>query len=135
MRDLVHAIRSRSVVTPATLSATANGATVDRLGFESVTFLVQTGPGGITFTSTNRLSFAVEESDDGTTWSTPAVGSVIGDPALYTAAKAAATVDRIGYVGGKRYVRCNPTFGGTHGSGTAIGITAVLSHASERPVL
>jgi hypothetical protein len=144
MRDLVSRVAISSPHFPAVLTATPSAVTVDRRGYESVTFAVDTGAGGITFTGTNKIEWTMTESDDGSTWTNVTTGSVRGaagtEPAItngiveaYTSAKAAASTTEYGYVGDKRYVRLTPVFGGTHSTGTLVGTKAVLGHPANSP--
>ena len=102
MRDMVSSIALRSVVTPIIATTTPTVASVDRQGFESVTFVAHLGAGGITFTGTNKIEMILEHSDDNSAWSAvtnpkDVVGrtSTItsGIVASYVAAKAAVSVD------------------------------------------
>ena len=136
-------------VAPATAPSTSQtGATVDTLGFDSATMLVNVGIGGITFTGSNRIDFLMEHSDDGATWTGVAQSDVLASPGTTVtvgtggivrsliAAKAAADAQpfKIGYAGSKRYLRGDATFGGTHGSGTPLTILFALAHAHNKPV-
>lgn len=141
MRELENSLAIRTALAPAVLSADTNGVTIDRLGFESVLFSLHVGVGGITFTGTNRVDFVMQHSDDGTNWSAVAADDVVGVTVAaggivrsLIAAHAAATVTKASYVGGRRYTRLNPDFGGTHATGTPMSAVAILGHASDRPV-
>lgn len=145
MRDLASNIKAVVAVPIAVYSTDQNGIAVDRLGFESVTFLLNIGVGGITFTGTNKIEFVATESDDGSNWTAVAGDDLIldglaptavtaGIVRALTAAHPAATVQRVGYIGSKRYARVSPDFSGTHGTGTPIGIAAVLGHPHSAPV-
>lgn len=142
MRDMASNIAVRNVVTPIIATTTPTVISVDRQGFDSVTFAVHLGAGGITFTGTNKIEVILEHSDDNSAWSAvtnpkDVVGrtSTItsGIVASYIAAKAAASVDEYGYIGGKRYVRMTPTYGGTHSTGTATAVIAILGHPANAP--
>lgn len=145
MRDHASNFAARSAVLPAVLSADPAAITIDRAGFDTLTFVLQLGTGGITFTATNRVDFLMEHSDDGTTWDAVVPTNVIGatpDEAGTVLSQRAAhpdpTVHRFGYVDGtngeRRYVRLRPKFNGTHGTGTPIAATAILGHPREAPV-
>lgn len=144
MRDLVSRVSASSPHFPAILTATPTAVTVDRRGFESVTFLAATGIGGITFTGTNKIEWTMTHSDDGGTFTNVTTGDVRGaagsEPTItngivesYVAAKAAVSTNEYGYVGDKRYVRLTPVFGGTHSTGTTVGTTAILGHPANSP--
>jgi hypothetical protein len=102
----------------------------------SVMLLLYTGIGGITFTGTNKLEWILEDSADGTNWAVVTAAGVRGTAGgeltvtagvieAYTALKAAATLTQYEYIGGRRYVRVTPTFGGTHSTGTMVEATIV----------
>lgn len=143
MRDLVSRITPVLAINPAVLAATPSAVTVDRRGFDSQSFLISYGAGGITFDATNRIDFVMTHSDDGTTYTAVTAADLIGAdaPATVTngivlslnSAVAAPTIKEIGYVGNKRYTRLVPTFAGTHGTGTAIQATVVLGNAFSAP--
>lgn len=142
MRDMASNTAVRNVVTPIIATTTPTVISVDRQGFDSVTFAVHLGAGGITFTGTNRLDLIMEHSDNNSSWSAVTAAKdhvgrtatvTSGIVASYIAAKAAASVDKYGYVGGKRYVRLTPTYGGTHATGTATAVIAILGHPANAP--
>lgn len=135
------------VVAPATVTATPSATGVDLLDFGACTFEMFAGAGGITFTGTNRIDFKVEESDDNSVWSAPVDDALILDTnatapggtgivrSLITAKAAADTVIPIvGYRGKKRYARCTPIFGGTHGAGTLVFVNARRGYAYHGPI-
>lgn len=144
MRDMVSRIKPFVAVAAAVLAATPSVLTVDRQGFDSLAFVINTGVGGITFDTTNKIEFVMTHSDDGTTYTQVAASDIQGNDApasvtngvilAFTSAQAAAAVKEIGYVGNKRYVRVLPTFSGTHGTGTGIAVTALAGHPFAAPV-
>ncbi|MFN9438457.1 MAG: hypothetical protein ACK57S_02265 [Brevundimonas sp.] len=140
MRDQHHDLSLRSALAPAVYSANAAGTVIDRRDFQSLTFLIQTGVGGISFTTTNKITYVLEDSDDGSTFAAVDAEDVVGANPVsgviraITAAHAQPSVTQCGYIGDKRYVRLTAQFGGTHGTGTAIAASAVLGHPRQRPV-
>lgn len=145
MRDHASNFAARSAILPAVLSDDPAAITIDRAGFDAVTFVMQFGAGGIAFNATNRIDFVMEHSDDGTTWDAVGANNVIGAaPAAggivlsQRSAHPDPTVHRFGYVDGtqgqRRYVRLRPDFFGTHGTGTPIAATAILGNPREAPV-
>jgi hypothetical protein len=145
MRDLVSRVSVSTPHFPAVLTATPTAVAVDRRGFESVTFVIDAGIGGITFTGTNRIDWTMMHSDDGSTWTNVTTGDVRsaagGQPTIsngivesYVAAKAAVSTTEYGYVGDKRFARLTPVFGGTHATGTLLGSKAILGHPANAPV-
>lgn len=146
MRDLVSRIAHFVAHFAAVLTATPTAVNIDRRGFESLTLFLMTAAGGITFTGTNKLEWIITHSDDGTTFEPVTTGQIIaangtmltvatgGIVEAYVAAKAAASTGQYGYVGDRRFVRAQPTFGGTHSTGTLVGALAVLGHPAGSPV-
>ncbi|SDP60778.1 hypothetical protein SAMN04487905_10626 [Actinopolyspora xinjiangensis] len=120
-------IASRSSAT------TVNGATVDRHvldnAFRSVAFHIHAG----TITDGTH-TFAVEDSDDGSSWSAADTAHLQGSaPELDSTSSD--TVHEVGYVGPARYVRVSVTVGGSLTSGGTYGATAVLTGGRREPVL
>ncbi len=142
MRDQHHTLKTVSAVTPGLYDADATGTTVDRLGYGSVSFALQVGVGGITFTSTNRIDGIFEHSDDGTTWAVVPADQVVGvvdmaDDGIvrsFRTAHAAPSVTRFGYIGDARYSRLNLDFNGTHGTATPASAVAILGRPASAPV-
>lgn len=106
-------------------------------GWRGATISLHIGVGGITFTTSNKVEFVLTHSDDGTTYTNVTDTDVIKDslaPATITngiiraltAAHAADTVQKLGYIGGKAFVKLLADFSGTHGTGTAIAASLVL---------
>lgn len=145
MRDQFDSLGTVTAIAPAVLSDDPAAITIDRSGFEAVTFALMIGVGGITFTASNRIDFILEHSDDGTAWAPVVATNVLGAIPDATgivlsqrSAHPAATVHRVGYVDGtvgdKRFVRLRPDFNGTHGTGTPIAAVAVLGRGRSLPV-
>lgn len=144
MRDWAHNFGAVSAVDPAVVVADPAPITVDRSGYDAVTFVLMLGVGGIAFTAANRIDFIMEHSDDGQIWDPvdatnvlDAVPDQAGVVLSQRSAHPAATVHRFGYVDGtigdRRYVRLRPAFAGTHGTGTAISALAVLGNGRSLP--
>jgi hypothetical protein len=115
------------------LAADKAGAVIDLDGFEGAEVDIAVGVGGITFSSTNKIEFLLEHSDNGTDYTAVALADVQNVASVGTggivkslvAAHATADVTRIGYIGGKRYIRPTADFSGTHGTGTPIAVVVV----------
>ena len=126
-----------AVLIPAsTLSADNTPASVDLLGYREASILLHVGVGGISFSGTNKIEFVLTHSDDDSTYSNVTSDDLILDsyaPAsitsgivrALTAAHAAATIQKISYIGGKRYLKLLAYFSGTHGTGTPIAAQVV----------
>lgn len=145
MRDQMHDFAAISAINPAVLADDPAAITVDRAGFDSVTFVLTLGVGGISFSNTNRIDFVMEHSDDGTAWDAVNATNVLGaapDASGIVLSQRSAhpnpTVHRFGYVDGivgqRRFVRLRPDFSGTHGTGTPIAAIAVLGGARNLPI-
>lgn len=142
MHQSIHAeLGFAASLTPAVRTATAAGSGVDTQGFNAAEAVFHLGAGGITFDGTNKLGLKLEHSDDNSTFVACADTDVTGFTGLasgvfkeFTSVQAAAQTVKIGYVGGKRYVRPSAVFSGTHGTGTACSAIVVLGEADSAPV-
>ena len=159
MRDLKSHVTVKRLIAEATVTTSPTAVVIDRGSvnsnlYEGMVFAMHVGAGGITFTGTNLIALKLEDSDDGTTYANvTTAASVVRSSAtagttqfgqdpdsngyvrLINAAKAAADTDpfTIADVGNKRYVRATIFFGGTHGTGTLVGLYAVLGFPSQIP--
>lgn len=147
MRDGVHDTTTATAIAPAIYSDnTAPAITVDRLGYDTLAFVLAIGAGGITFTATNRIDFVLEHSNDGVAWDpvvdpTNVIGAVPDAAGIVLSQRTghpSATAMRIGYVDGivgdRRFVRLRPAFNGTHGTGTPLSAIALLGEPRIAPV-
>jgi len=144
-RDQASNLSLATLVAAATLAADNTPAAVDLLDHGAATIALMIGVGGITFSGTNKVEFVLTHSDDDSTYVAVTDDDVIKDSLAattitdgiiraLTAAHAAATVQRLGYIGGKRYLKLLADFSGTHGTGTpiaAIVIRGLPSFAGE----
>lgn len=138
-----YGVSQASILLPTAIYTADNTpGEVSIAGFRSALIILSVGVGGITFTGANKIEFklthgdtpggsftAVEQRD--VSGVTVGAGGIIR---ALTAAHAAATVQRIGYVGGKRIIRLLAEFSGTHGVGTPISASAVLQNPHISPV-
>jgi len=139
-RDLHSNLSTQVLIAPAVVSADTTPVSVDLREFQAVMLMLYIGVGGITFSGTNKVEFVVEHSNDGSTWAAVAQADIVGATVAtggivrsLIAAKAAADVQEMSYVGGRRYVRCTADFSGTHGTGTMIGMFAILGRPNLSP--
>lgn len=140
MRSSLKENVSRGVsIENAVLTADANGATIDRAGYEEVVLIAIFGESGDTLSGSVKVEMEVEHSDDGSTWADCAAADLIGD----TAAGQFAVVDgaaddqqayTCAYVGGKRYVRAVANFTGTHSNGIPLTVLHELGCPRAVPV-
>ena len=141
MKDLSNSISPAVSLAAAVRTAAANGTGVDLQGYESATVLVDVGAEGDTLSSSVFFEVSLEESDDNATFTdveqagivdgTIASGGIFlkldgttgGDP------DTTGGIFRVGYVGGKRYIRVVLAKTGTHSNGTPLGAMVVKGHA------
>lgn len=124
MRDLKNNIDEVNSIAPAAHAASVNGAGVDIKGFDGV--VVSFVVGAIT---DGAHTPTVEESDDNATFTAVAAADLEG--AL--AALVANTNQRVGYKGGKRYLRAVSTVAGATAGGV-YAATVIRGIAHMRPV-
>ncbi|HEY9369263.1 hypothetical protein [Streptomyces sp.] len=121
--DMVNSIAVSQSLVPAARTATGNGTSVDRTGYEAVTVVIVSG----VITDGTLYTFEVKESDDNSTFTAVADADLIGtEPAL--AATDDNVVREVGYKGRKRYVRVDlvgatgsPSTGGVFGAFVVLG--------------
>lgn len=121
---------------PIAMSADPTPAAIDLIGADSNTILIAVGVGGITFSGADKIEFKLTHCDteDGTYTAVTDSDVVLGtnaDASVGTggivksliAAHAAASITKVGYIGGKRYLKVLPDFSGTHGAATPICVS------------
>jgi hypothetical protein len=130
MRDLANNIKNLNAFTPATIStdATTQGIIIDRDGFESLTFAFRAS----SYTDGDYLPL-VEDGDEANLSDAVAV-----DDDFLIGTEAGATLSangesKIGYNGGKRYIRISFVSSGTT-TGATLDAVAILGHARSNPV-
>ncbi len=141
MYDLSNQINPAISLAAAVRNAAADGTGVDLKGYESATVIVDVGAEGDTLSGSVYFELSLEHSDDNITFTdcaqadivdgTIAAGGIFlkldgtagGDPVT------AGLIYRVGYVGGKRYVRVVIAKTGTHTNGTPIGAMVVRGDA------
>ncbi|PIO99661.1 hypothetical protein [Pleomorphomonas carboxyditropha] len=127
MRNIVYNIGAAPALAPAVLTATATGAVLDLLGFESAAIIIATGA----IVGDGNYTAKLQESDT----TTAGDFTDVDDDQLqgtFPASLAADSVVKVGYAGFKRYLRLVVT----KNSGTSIVAVALLikGHAHQRPV-
>lgn len=144
-RDNATGMFPAEAITPGVYNADTALNLVDLLDFHSATVLIHVGVGGIAFSNANKIEMvllagnAADGSDLVPVTADDIVVDGIAPTAIangivraLTAAKPAADVQKVGYVGGKRYLRLIADFSGAHGTGTPIAATIVRTRASIR---
>ena len=115
-------------LSPAARTATANGAGVDLQGYEAAAAIVQFG----TWTDGTHTP-SLQESDDNSAFSAVAAADLTGAFTAVSSGGGSNTVQRVGYIGAKRYVRGVMTVSGaTTGAVSAIAIVRGVS--ARRPL-
>lgn len=139
MQDLSNNIKLVQSLAPAVRTADANGDGVDTQFYENVAIVVDSGAEGITLSSTNKIEFELEHSDDDSTYSdveSSDVNGTVGSGGLILTLDANAEtpqISEIEYIGNKRYVRVVANFSGTHGTGTPCSAFVILGKPRHAP--
>ncbi len=141
MKDLHSALLGELAIGPASLSADNTPAAIDLGDHNSAEIFILVGVGGITFSGTNKIEFVVTDSDDDVTYEAVTDDDVLGVASVgdggivkaLVAAHAAAACYRVGYKGGKRFLKILADFSGTHGAATPITVLVVKSHGRDNP--
>ena len=136
MRDMANSLTIRPVIAPA---ANANlgttplvGTVIDRLGFDSLVYAIQTGTlsdADATYTT------LLEESDaSGSGFTAVADADMIGTEAAASFTYANdGVVRKLGYIGNKRYTRLTVTPAAADSGNSPIAAIAILGNAYSRP--
>lgn len=129
MRDIKSNVDAAPTLAPAVrTNGTVNGSGVDLRGYDSAMAVVHFGA-YTDGTHTPKL----QESDDNAAFTDVAAGDLQGSFTAVAASAGANTVQRVGYVGTKRYVRIvMTTASATSGAGSAA--TIVRSNAALVPL-
>ncbi|MCS3449567.1 MULTISPECIES: hypothetical protein [Bradyrhizobium] len=123
MRDISQNLGFAQSVAPSVLTASANGASVDTLNFESAALVVSVGA------VTGAFSAKLQDSPDGTTFSDIAPGLLVG---ALPGTLVANTVIKQGYLGSQKYLRAVLTSAG--GTSIAVAATILLGSPKVAPV-
>lgn len=133
-RDLLNHINPLPAIAPvvATDNTALVSAVIDTKGFESLTFVIATG----TLADADAtFAILVEDGDASNLSDNAAVGDdqLVGTEALAGFTFAAdGAARKIGYIGGKRYVRLTITPAGNSGN-APIAAMAILGHPRSMP--
>lgn len=128
IRDLENALSVAASLNPAARTASANGTGVDVQGYGSVMLLVHFGA----YTDGTHTP-SLEHSNDGTTYAACDSNSLNGTLVAVNGAGGANTVQKVGYTGGRRYVRAVLTVTGAT-VGALSSATIVRGHPAQAPV-
>lgn len=128
---------------PLARPASAVSASVDLQNYDSAAFLVNVGAAGDTWSGSNRVEAALQESDDNSAWNAVADsdmlkvvpgGQAAGTFQVFNANAQAGQIYVTGYRGNKRYVRVALTNYGTTTNGTPMDVIAVLGRPRLGPI-
>ena len=132
MRDLSNNVVPVMSIIPAVKTTAANGVGVDLQGYESAMAVVNVGAEGDTLAANLNFQISLQHSDDDSTY-TDCVQADIHDGTIAADGDwlildgtaggnpdSTGSIHRVGYVGGKRYIRLVIAKTGTHSTGTSI---------------
>lgn len=127
MLDQAHDLSPAVGLAPAARTASANGSAVDLQGFGSATFLFGFGA----WTDGTHTPKA-QESDDASSWSDVAAADLVGTVSAVSSSAGQNAVQKLGYIGNKRYVRPVLTVAGAT-TGMLTSATVVRGRPIYRP--
>ena len=136
MRDIANRTKSVTCQDAKVFTADTDGTTVDRQGFESVMFIVNSGIEGDTLSGSVKFDFILQESTDDSTFtavtsSTSVTEGSVDSSGIFLTLDAngeTPQTSQIGYIGGKRYARVKIDATGTHSNGTPISVQGILGN-------
>ena len=139
MRDISNRTKSVNTVDPKVITSDTNGTGVDLQGFESAMVIVNTGIEGDTLSGSVKFDFILQESDDDSTWSnvtssTSVTETSVDSNGIFLTLDAngeTPQITQIGYIGGKRYIRCKIDATGTHSNGTPMSIEVIKGNPQD----
>lgn len=126
-RELSSIIAAVRALDPAVQAGSINGQVVDTLGYDSATFVAVIGA----VAGAGNMTLKIQEGDAANLSDAADVAATDLTVAFATPL-VQNTVQRIGYRGGKRYLRVVATL--NSGTSVAVGVAAVLAHAQTKPV-
>jgi hypothetical protein len=127
-RDLTGRLSPALSLAPAARTTSANGTGVDLQGYESATVLFIAG----TITDGTHTP-KLQESDDNSTFSDVAAEKLIGSFSAVTSSSGGNSVQEVGYLGGKRYIRVAVTVSGSPSTGGVYGAVIVCGNPRSMP--
>ncbi len=140
-KDISTRLGAIAVFGPIVLDADNTPAAIDIGNYGAALILIACGIGGITFSADNKIEFKLTHSDDDSSYTAVEQGDVkgvtVGTGGIVmslVAAHAAATLTKVGYHGGKRYLKLLADFSGTHGTGTPLTAIVVAGEPYIAPV-
>ena len=128
MHDSAHDLNVISSAAPAARTATYNGAAIDLQSYDSVTIALVVGA-WTDGTHTPKL----QESDDASIWTDVAAGDLVNAFSPISSSAGQNAVQRVGYVGYKRYVRPVLSVSGSPSTGLLSSVTAIRGRSLYKP--
>jgi hypothetical protein len=134
MRDGVHNIATRQSIPAALYDASVEGEEVDIAGFREATFHISIGA----WTDGIHL-FAAEHRDNGDEWEPVPTGDLIGSFPLAEedlsppGSGAAERTHKVGYIGGRQFIRAITTVSGEPSTGAVYGADVILGRPRVAP--
>jgi hypothetical protein len=133
--------RTKTVVSIASIicnnDTEGKGAAVDLKGYEGALMIFNIGISADTLSGSVLLTPKLQESDTTTDgdFTDVAAGDMLGDEDLTVIDDAAEDPDvqRVSYIGSKRYIRAVVDTTGTHTNGTPLGAVCVLGYPRHMP--
>ena len=141
MKDMSNSIATAVSLVSAVRTAAANGTGVDLQGYESATLIADVGAEGDTLSSSVYFEISLEHSDDNSTFTDVAQADIVDgtissggiwlklDGSPNGNPDTTGEIYRVGYIGGKRYIRGVLAKSGTHSNGTPISLFVIKGNA------
>ena len=141
MKDMSNNIATAISIKNAVQTAASNGTGVDLQGYDSATIIADVGAEGDTLSSSVHFELSLEHSDDNSTFTDVAQADIVDgtissggiwlklDGTAGGNPDTAGDIFRVGYRGGKRYIRVVLAKTGSHSNGTPIGAFVMKGHA------
>jgi hypothetical protein len=123
MRSIKQNVDVAQSLTPAVRTASANGVAVDLLGYGSAMAIVNVG--AIVASGDQTAKLQAGDQSDGSDAADVTGADLDG---AFTTPLAANSVQRVGYLGNKRYLRVVIT----HNSGTSVATGAVIARGNPK---
>jgi len=122
MRALNYEVIPVKTILPQVGKTTVDGAAVDLAGYEGCELVAEIGNSGDTLGAEVYMTIKFQDSDNGSDFGNISSGNLIGgdnDVVINDGDNDSVVVYR-GYIGGKRYVRVEVAFTGSHSNGTPV---------------
>ena len=142
MFDIKNNLKVFKGFSPQTRTADITTQACDLQGFLGAMVIMPVGASGDTLSSTVLFTVTLTHSNDDSTYTTVTSNADVtggtlasgGGWLLIDAPGDASKVYGIGYVGGKRYLKCTVTKTGTHSNGTIMGVDFIKGIPLSAPV-